>query len=334
MNKIIVYEHINFQGLSKEFTANVPNLVVHNFNDTISSLKVIGNPWVMYADINFSGPQTVYEEGEYSRVEPNDMISSMEMITDDLANPQITLYEHSEFRGKSIILTCETNLGYGNFNDTASSHKVQRGVWVLYQHSNRCGAMMVARASRDMPNYGWFNDKVSHVRPLLPGRSIITSEVLWGQKQEQVKSVVIDVLSGQNDTDHEQTFSTELNRVYEESDTDTFTFTNDSSISVGSKFELNVGVMKAESSLSLTNTFTVEKGKSNTRKKVNGVRVTLPAKIPPHTKLTVNVVRKEVDMKVPVKLTITTGSHSKVEYGEYRSMSGSSINAEFKQEKI
>uniref|UniRef100_A0AAY5EUI6 Beta/gamma crystallin 'Greek key' domain-containing protein n=1 Tax=Electrophorus electricus TaxID=8005 RepID=A0AAY5EUI6_ELEEL len=91
MNKIIVYEHINFEGLSKEFTSNVSNLVEHFFNDTISSLKVIGNPWVAYTDINFSGSQAVYEEGEYNRVNPNDSISSLEMITDDLTNPQITL---------------------------------------------------------------------------------------------------------------------------------------------------------------------------------------------------------------------------------------------------
>uniref|UniRef100_A0A3B1JHH9 Beta/gamma crystallin 'Greek key' domain-containing protein n=1 Tax=Astyanax mexicanus TaxID=7994 RepID=A0A3B1JHH9_ASTMX len=147
---IIIYEHINFQGMSKEFTSSVPNLVSENFNDCISSLKVIGEPWVAYEHTNFQGSQYVYEEGEYATLDRND----------------ITLYEHTNYRGRSLVFTTETNLCYGNFNDVASSHKVQRGVWVLYEHINRSGAQLVARASRDMPEYGWFNDRVSHLRPL------------------------------------------------------------------------------------------------------------------------------------------------------------------------
>ncbi|XP_035377632.1 epidermal differentiation-specific protein-like [Electrophorus electricus] len=342
MNKIIVYEHINFEGLSKEFTSNVSNLVEHFFNDTISSLKVIGNPWVAYTDINFSGSQAVYEEGEYNRVNPNDSISSLEMITDDLTNPQITLYEHSAYRGSSIVLTCETNLAYGSFNDTASSHKVQRGAWVLYEHSNRGGAMMVARASCDVPKYGWFNDKVSHVRPLNPGRSIITAEVLWGQKEEHVSSVVIDILDGRNDTDHEQNFSTELDQEYEQAVTDTFSFRNESSISVGANFEVNVGLVKAESSLTLSNTFTVEKGSSNTRTEKKAVRVSLPAKIPPHTKLTcISFLLDQMYTKLPshsilYNIPLQSGvlERKKEQIHEYRSNSGNSINAEFKEQKI
>uniref|UniRef100_A0A4W4E0S3 Beta/gamma crystallin 'Greek key' domain-containing protein n=1 Tax=Electrophorus electricus TaxID=8005 RepID=A0A4W4E0S3_ELEEL len=143
MNKIIVYEHINFEGLSKEFTSNVSNLVEHFFNDTISSLKVIGNPWVAYTDINFSGSQAVYEEGEYNRVNPNDSISSLEMITDDLTNPQITLYEHSHinFEGLSKEFTSNvSNLVEHFFNDTISSLKVIGNPWVAYTDINFSGS--------------------------------------------------------------------------------------------------------------------------------------------------------------------------------------------------
>ncbi|MCI4387809.1 hypothetical protein PGIGA_G00078530 [Pangasianodon gigas] len=81
------------------------------------------------------------------------------------------------------------------------------------------------------------------------------------------------------------------------------------------KLAPSVGV-KGENALNVSETFTVEKGSSNTRTTTESIRVSLPATIPPRTKLTVNVVRKEVAITVPVKLTITTGFHSKVEYGE------------------
>ncbi|XP_017537036.1 epidermal differentiation-specific protein-like [Pygocentrus nattereri] len=334
MNKIIVYEQINFGGIGKEFTSSVPNLVMENFNDCISSLKVIGNPWVVYTDRNFSGSQFVYEEGEYPTVEFNDRISSLEVVTEDLTYPQITLYEHDKFRGRSLILTTETNLVYGSFHDVASSHKVQRGAWVLYEHINRQGAQMVARASHDLPNYGWFNDRVSHVRPLKPGKSIIKAEILWDKKEEHVKSITIDSICGLNKGEHEQSFSTELFKEYTASVTDNFSFSNSTQISWGTSFSVDVGMVKGEQNFSFSNTFTVERGGSNTRTERKSTQITLPTKIAPQTKLTVNVLRKEVDVKVPVKLTIQTGYNTHVEFGEYRCQSGNSITAEFKEEKI
>ncbi|GAA6086897.1 epidermal differentiation-specific protein-like [Tachysurus ichikawai] len=215
MNKIIVYEHCNFEGLSKDFTSDIPDLIKLNFNDCISSLKVIGNPWVAYTGANFTGEPTVYEEGEYASVQYNDDISSLQLVTEALDNPQITLYEEENYKGQSLVLDCETNLCYGDFNDKASSHKVQRGAWVLYQHGQR-----------------------------------------------------------------------------------------------------------------------VEKGSSNTKTTSESIRVSMPASIPPRTKLTVNVVRKEMTVVIPVKLTITNGSHTKVEYGEYQCEQGNSISTVFKEEKV
>ncbi|XP_072553150.1 epidermal differentiation-specific protein-like [Salminus brasiliensis] len=334
MSKIIIYEHVDFQGMSREFTSSVCNLIEENFNDCVSSLKVIGEPWVAHEHVNFSGSQYVYEEGEYARVESNDAFSSLEKVTEDLTNPQITLYEHANYGGRSLVLTTETNLCYGSFNDLASSHKVQRGAWVLYQHINRAGAKLVARASRDMPTYGWFNDQVSHLRPLKPGKPTIEAEIQWDKKEEHVNSVVIDSLCGLNHGDQEQSFSTELSKEYEGSITDSFSFSNSTQLSWGTSFAVNVEMMKVQQSFSLSNTFTVQKGSSNTRTERKSTQVSLPAKIPPHTKLMVNMVRKQLDVKVPVKLTITTGSQSMVEYGEYRCQAGNSITTEFKEEKI
>ncbi|XP_036447378.1 epidermal differentiation-specific protein-like [Colossoma macropomum] len=334
MSKIIVFENPNFGGRSKEFTSSVPNLIKENFNDCISSLRVIGNPWLAYSDVNYRGSQFVYEEGDYATMECNDSFSSLEMVTEDLTNPQITLYEDVNYGGRSIVLTGETNLVHISFQDVASSHKVQKGVWVLYEESNRRGAQMVARASRDLPDYGSFNKKASHVRPLMPGIRSIKAEINWKKKEERVRPVTIDSICGLNQGEQEKSFSNELIKEYEGFITDSFSFSSPTQIPWGMSFSVDVGAMKADKNFSLSETFTVEKGSSNTRTEKKSIRVSLPTKIAPHTKLTVNVVRKEVNTKALVMLTIMRGSQAIVEFGEYRCQSGISITTECKEEKI
>ncbi|NXW32546.1 EDSP protein, partial [Phaetusa simplex] len=174
MGKIIIYEHANFQGYSKEFTGDTANLRAVDWNDCVSSVKVIGQPWVAYEHINYKGQLLVFEEGEHSFVgeEMNDKISSLQLITEDLRNPQITLYEHADYQGKCRVIIEPTNLARGYDNDIISSHKVQRGAWLLCEHSDGSGIRYIARANEHLPHYGAinFNDKLSFLRPLLPGR--------------------------------------------------------------------------------------------------------------------------------------------------------------------
>ncbi|XP_010011136.1 PREDICTED: epidermal differentiation-specific protein-like [Nestor notabilis] len=175
MGKITVYEHANFQGYSKEFTSDVANLKDVDWNDCISSVKVIGQPWVAYEHLNYTGQLLVFEEGEHSFVgnQMNDKITSLQMITENLLNPQITLYEHINYQGKCRVVTEPTNLSRGYDDNTISSHKVQRGVWLLCEHSDGGGFRYIAREHEHFPNYKAinFNDKLSFLRPLLPGRS-------------------------------------------------------------------------------------------------------------------------------------------------------------------
>ncbi|NWI50116.1 EDSP protein, partial [Calyptomena viridis] len=174
MGKIILYEHANFQGLSKEFTSDIANLRDADWNDIASSAKVIGQPWVAYEHANYTGQFLVLEEGEHSFVDRkmNDKISSLQMITEDLHNPQITLYEHVQYQGKTRIIKEATNLAAGHDNDMMSSHKVQRGAWLLCEHSDGGGIQYIAREHEHLPNYKAinFNDKLSFLRPLRPGR--------------------------------------------------------------------------------------------------------------------------------------------------------------------
>ncbi|RXN26715.1 epidermal differentiation-specific -like protein [Labeo rohita] len=170
MSKIIVFSKDGFEGRTAEFKNNVHNLEKKGFNQVISSIKVIGAPWVAYYDKNFTGKQRLFEEGEYAILEDKEKFSSLRMITDDLDDPEIQLFEHANYEGRAVTLFKETNLHNIDFSDAASSHKVKSGVWVLYEHVSRQGAQLVSFPGDGVPSYFplCFNDVASHVRPLLP----------------------------------------------------------------------------------------------------------------------------------------------------------------------
>ncbi|KAG2459242.1 epidermal differentiation-specific protein-like [Polypterus senegalus] len=338
MSKIIIYEHSDFKGLSKEFTRDVPNLVTENFNDCISSIKVIGMPWVAYEHADYQGRQIVYEEGQYASVAMNDTFSSLKLITDNLDDPLISLYEDINYGGRSKDITTETNLCFADFNDKASSHIVQRGAWVLYEHTNREGRQIIARAGERAPNYCnfGFNDQLSSLRPLQYGSPTVKANIQWEKMiKESERNVKIDELVGINKSDTEQSFSSTATKEYETYVSQSITFSNSTSITVGTSFSLDIvpGV-GMESSISVSNTFSVEKGKTESTTSREKTEFTLPVKIPPHTKLTVNVMRKEMSVRVPVEFTVTRGNNTKIEYGEYRCSSGSSVHAEYSSERV
>ena len=52
----------------------------------------------------------------------------------------IILYEHGGFKGRELTLESSiSDLHSSNFNDTASSVKVQSGIWKLWEHVNFTG---------------------------------------------------------------------------------------------------------------------------------------------------------------------------------------------------
>ncbi|TFK04128.1 rho-related GTP-binding protein Rho6 [Platysternon megacephalum] len=69
--------------------------------------------------MTFSGKFLVFEEGEYSCVDGdmNDKITSLKLITENLTNPKITLYENANYQGELKVVTEATSLSKGAFND-------------------------------------------------------------------------------------------------------------------------------------------------------------------------------------------------------------------------
>ncbi|XP_067400397.1 epidermal differentiation-specific protein-like [Emydura macquarii macquarii] len=173
MNGITIYEHADFKGRSKAFTSDIADLKPVGWSQCVSSVKVTGQPWVAYENPNYSGKFLVFEEGEHSFVgeEMDDKISSLNLITENLTNPEITLYEHINYEGKMMVIKKATNLSKQEFDDRVSSHKVQSGAWLLSENEDGTGLNFIARQGVSFPNYLAinFNDKLSFLRPLRPG---------------------------------------------------------------------------------------------------------------------------------------------------------------------
>uniref|UniRef100_A0A8B9QC40 Beta/gamma crystallin 'Greek key' domain-containing protein n=1 Tax=Apteryx owenii TaxID=8824 RepID=A0A8B9QC40_APTOW len=153
MNRITVYERADFEGLRREFSCDVPDLHELDFGDCIASLKVVGQPWIAYTGPKYEGEAHVFEEGEYAAVGRPRSFSALRLVHHDLAEPQITLYEQPHFQGARKVVTEETNLAYGYFNDRVGSHEVQRGVWLLYQHPGGGGRHCLAWPGERLARY-------------------------------------------------------------------------------------------------------------------------------------------------------------------------------------
>lgn len=329
MNRITVYERPDFEGLSREFTCDVPDLHELDFGNCIASLKVVGQPWIAYTEPKYEGEPHAFEEGEYPSVGRPNSFSALRLVHHDLGDPQITLYERPNFQGACKVVTEETNLAYGYFNDRVASHVVQRGVWLLYQHPGRGGWHCLAWPGERLADYKPelnFQARLSHLRPLKPGQPQVSAQLLWEQKRvEAEREVLVDEIVGVNETAAEQALSASSRREYSTTLWQSFHFSNASSLKAGLSFTLAVEA---------SNVFTVQKGRSEASTRRERVEVQLPAKIPPRTALRVRVLRKEVTLSVPVLLTLRHNEAVSTELGEYRSVSGTNISAHFSMKPL
>lgn len=128
-----VYEHANYQGRYIDFTAS-KSFVGNTWNDKASSVMVM-------------------------KAKPNN-------VNNTPTNAQITIYEHSNFRGKSKSFGVGSyninQLGIGN--DQLSSIKIPRGYKVrIYEHSNFGGKYRDYTQSSGFVGNDW-NDKTSSLK--------------------------------------------------------------------------------------------------------------------------------------------------------------------------
>ena len=87
---------------------------------------------------------------------------------------RVRFVQGSKFPRYSLLLTkANPDLRKQGFNNATSSIKVSGTPWILYQHINYEGAMMVYQPG-NYPKLGSFNDIISSARPLPSGKGVIT----------------------------------------------------------------------------------------------------------------------------------------------------------------
>ncbi|OCT73362.1 hypothetical protein XELAEV_18036346mg [Xenopus laevis] len=169
-NIIELYALPNLQGRSHSLQADSPDLSTVGFLKRAQSLRVIGDPWIIFTETKYQGDFTYYKEGTYNSI-PHfaNKISSVRVVPGGFFTPKITVYEHVNYEGKMVTLEKSADsLKPYQLDDMASSHKTQHGAWILYEDEYYRGKKMITVAGDHVPNYvplGW-NDKVSSVKPI------------------------------------------------------------------------------------------------------------------------------------------------------------------------
>ncbi|KAJ1211929.1 hypothetical protein NDU88_007280 [Pleurodeles waltl] len=151
---------------------DVPNLSSVGFLQRAKSLRVSGNPCIVFKEKDFKGNFALFQEGDCDSLgEFSEAISSVRVVKGGLRDPEITVYEHINYGGKATTLTSPTpNLNSYEMNNMISSHKVTKGAWRLYEKEDYDGSCIVALAGDNLDSYlsiGW-NDTVNSLKPYKP----------------------------------------------------------------------------------------------------------------------------------------------------------------------
>ncbi|MEO8203023.1 MAG: beta/gamma crystallin-related protein [Betaproteobacteria bacterium] len=154
MAGVTFYEAENFGGRQITMDGVVPNFVDRGFNDRAFSAVVEGAPVEVCIDINFSGGCTVLNPGRYPTLGSlGNKISSVRPARGPGYEPRgeaprdrdrddrrgrwasATLFSGPNFTGRAITLDREGADDLVNFNDRASSLRVERGYWIFCNDS-------------------------------------------------------------------------------------------------------------------------------------------------------------------------------------------------------
>ncbi|XP_075441144.1 epidermal differentiation-specific protein-like [Ascaphus truei] len=134
-----------------------------------SSLRVTGDPWIVFTEINYGGDFEMYEEGEHAIIpEFHNKIASVKVIKGGLSNHKINLYVDKDYKGVvTTLLNTQPKISWSGMDNKISSHKVESGAWILYDKEYFQGKMMAAVAGDNVPNYSTiqWDDKLKSLKP-------------------------------------------------------------------------------------------------------------------------------------------------------------------------
>jgi len=80
-SEVILYKDSNFEGWSVTINVDTPNLHEFGWGDTVSSLRVLNEPWTLFEHTNYEGQQVTLPPGDYRWIGHvgfrNDALSSL-----------------------------------------------------------------------------------------------------------------------------------------------------------------------------------------------------------------------------------------------------------------
>src|SRR5262249_15630782 len=141
-----LYEHPNYQGRCVKFTADAPDLRTIGFDDTASSLRILGNWTVtLYRDLNGTGIASAIARDDTNLADDaigDNQVTSVRVQRGSASSGNscdggegVYLYEHPNYQGRCLKLTGDAgDLRVYGFDDIVSSvHLVGNWTVTLYR---------------------------------------------------------------------------------------------------------------------------------------------------------------------------------------------------------
>ncbi|KAM6278818.1 beta/gamma crystallin domain-containing protein 1 [Porphyrio hochstetteri] len=171
--KVQLFSEPEFKGNCQIFEKNTR--CIDSF--AVKSSKILDGSCIVYDGEEFSGNQYVLEEGIYPDLmamgcSPQAVIKSLRIISVELSEPRIALFEKAGFQGKKIEFSTEIlNLQFLGYSPQIASVQVLGGIWIIYEHSNYRGRQMLVTPN-EIPDWYKVSDycPIGSLRPLLQKR--------------------------------------------------------------------------------------------------------------------------------------------------------------------
>lgn len=174
---VVLYDDGDYGGKSLAVNGPIASLGKVGMGDRVSSVDVRRGIWQICEDSNFDGTCIVLEPGRHHLSGGmHDEASSIRPLYGANRQPLpdaggLTLYENSDFSGRSLLLTSATEyLGRVGFGDMTSAVEVHSGLWDVCTDSGYKGRCITLGPGRHVLT-GSLHDRASSVRPRLPDNS-------------------------------------------------------------------------------------------------------------------------------------------------------------------
>uniref|UniRef100_A0A4W5NRN4 Beta/gamma crystallin 'Greek key' domain-containing protein n=1 Tax=Hucho hucho TaxID=62062 RepID=A0A4W5NRN4_9TELE len=141
-SEVMLYTEPDFQGECHVCDKNLESL-----SDKLlaKSCRVVGGSWVVYEGREYSGNLYILSEGDYPNFTsmgcpPNCVIRSLKTVPLVFSVPSVSLFGLECLEGREITVDTEVvNMLEEGYNNHLLSVRVNRGCWVLCEHSNYRG---------------------------------------------------------------------------------------------------------------------------------------------------------------------------------------------------